>query len=969
VRFYVPEWDDAVDAGYDFEHDELSDPHRQDRELNYIWDIFDKDSTPIDGVLISREQVESTTNKADRITEYGVYDDPILSIPEWLPTISDCGAWGYKSLPFPPYGNQDMLDFYQTLDVSVGVTIDHLVLGSGKEKGRLYLDERAFGDDVKKSQIPSTLTDAVDLMVDEWPEEWPAYVGEYEPSIRTQNQPHQFAAADFEGSVDAVLERLDDDPRAVYRQDDKQFRYDLTLANAAEMWELYQAGDYPFRLMVAIQGWTGESYAAAADEVLDIGYDYLGIGGVAGSPVHEVRKIVKTVGKRIKDYERSHQTRIDTHVFGFAKSDAFETIGRSGMSSFDSASMLRSAWTGGRNYRVDGDERYDAIRVQYPKHGSDLSDAIETALRGRETLIALRAFANGQSIAEALREWKVEAKETLTATITYIKNHRHQERFNSTRLRDVEAALIEDFEYASQLQAYFSDDLRGQLIKLLRSDNKENPEPFAEYTEPLATARSVLNRFPRMVEILEREESRTDGMDAFERLWFVIQDYAIWIGNYDLLEAYQETLSNKPWEDCGCPICTEHGIEVCIFRGNDRNRRRGFHNTAKFYDEFSEALPKTLVLTKGSASFSNYETIEEYLLDKEEAFWSEVHDLPVAEIGAFDANGVHEWWAETPQTISFAPTKTANTLKEYLGRYDELYLFNPGENTSQTLGDAIEDIDCDIHDFDDPQELREDLLDGLGHNYSVGTDFAPHKPVLDAENGLDILIIDQCSGSKYVPNGEQIFGMNEIDSSSREELLGRDDAIGVKANELYTGRQQEAISNAVRQIRSDGHRVERYFISAGFGLVDEEERLPPYEVTFSGMNVSEIRERSDRLGIQDDLYRVLDQSEYDIVFFTLGSDYYRSIDIDRTVQRIRPDRIGVVFNRDLVDEQYDNIVSVSARTEDAKRHETIVIGLKGTYMENFAQNVRDVTELDPDAVSILCRYLEEDSTQAAIEKF
>jgi hypothetical protein len=28
-----------------------------------------------------------------------------------------------------------------------------------------------------------------------------------------------------------------------------------------------------------------------------------------------------------------------------------------------------------------------------------------------------------------------------------------------------------------------------------------------------------------------------------------------------------------------------------------------------------------------------------------------------------------------------------------------------------------------------------------------------------------------------------------------------------------------------------------------------------------------------------------------------------------------------------------------------------------------------VTELDPDAVSILCRYLEEDSTQAAIEKF
>ncbi len=969
MRFYVPEWDDAVDANYHFEYDELSHPHRGERELNYIWDIFERDSVPIDGVLISREQVESSANKADRITTHGVYDDPILSIPEWLPTISDCGAWGYKSLPFPPYGNQDMLDFYQTLDVSVGVTIDHLVLGSGKEKGRLYLDERALGKELNKSDIPPKITEAVDLMIDEWPDEWPEYVGEYEPSIQTQGPPRQFTAADFEGSVDAVLESLGDDPRAVYRQDDKQFRYDLTLANAAEMFELFQAGDYSFRLMVAIQGWTTESYAAAADDVLDIGYDYLGIGGVAGSPIHDVRQIVKTVGKRIKSYERSHQTRIDTHVFGFAKSDAFETIGRSGMSSFDSASMLRSAWTGGRNYRVTADERYDAIRVQYPTHGAELSDAIETALRGRETLIALRAYANDQSIAKALREWKADAEQTLTATINYMENHRHHEQFNKSRLRDVESALREDFEYANQLQAYFSDDLRTHLIKLLRADSTENSKPFEAYIEPIATAQSTLTRFPRMVDILDREETRDGGMNAFERLWFVIQDYAIWIGNDDLLEAYRETLVNEPWEDCNCPICSEHGIEICIFRGNDRNRRRGFHNTAKFYDEFSVALPKTLVLTKGSAALSNYDRIEPYLADQHASFWNAVHELPVAEVGTFDANGVYEWWAETPETISFAPTKMKTMLQASLGRYDQLYLFAPEAHTAATLGDLSDDIDCDIHTFDDPQVLRDELLDGLGDNYAVSADFAPHTPVLDTDEGLDILIIDQCSGSKYVPEGEQVFGVDDIDTASRETLLSRDDAIGVKACELYTGRQQEAISNAVRRLRSDGHRVERYFISAGFGVVGENERLPPYEVTFSGMSVSEIRNRSERLGIQTDLHRVLDQSEYDVVFFTLGSDYYTSIDIDQTVQRIRPDRIGVVFNRDLVDKQYENIVSVPARTEDAKRHETIVVGLKGRYLENFAGNIGNVTELDPETVSLLCRHIDEDSTQAAIEKF
>jgi hypothetical protein len=550
-----------------------------------------------------------------------------------------------------------------------------------------------------------------------------------------------------------------------------------------------------------------------------------------------------------------------------------------------------------------------------------------------------------------------------------MRNHRHEEQFNSTRLRDIEAALRDDFDYARQLQAYFSDDLRTRLIELLRSDTKENAEPFAEYIDLLGTARSELERFPRMADILEREEAKTDGMDAFEQIWFVIQDYAIWIGNDDLLEAYQETLSNEPWADCDCPICEEIGVEVCIFRGNDRNRRRGFHNTAKFYDEFSDALPKTLVLTKGSASLSNYETTEDYLQSEAGEFWNQVHDLPVAEIGVGDANGVHEWWAEPPTTVSFAPERMAETFRDYLARYDDLYLFNPGESISETLGASMSEVACDVHSFDDPGALRDELLSGLGPNYSVGADFAPHKPVLNADQSLDILIIDQCSGSKYVPEGERVFDANEIDSASKSALLEKANTIGVKANELYTGRQQEAVSNAVRRLRSDGHSVQRYFISAGFGLVEEEEKLPPYEVTFSGMTVGEIRNRSSRLNIQSDLYRVLDQADYDVVFFTLGKDYYKSIDIDQTVRRVRPDRIGVVFNRELVDQQYDNIVSVPARTEDAERHQTIVIGLKGVYMENFAQNLADTKELDPDTISILCRYLDEDSTQAAIEKF
>ncbi len=46
---------------------------------------------------------------------------------------------------------------------------------------------------------------------------------------------------------------------------------------------------------------------------------------------------------------------------------------------------------------------------------------------------------------------------------------------------------------------------------------------------------------------------------------------------------YRETLSSRPWENCGCSICKAIGYQVVLFRGAERNRRRGFHNVDSFY--------------------------------------------------------------------------------------------------------------------------------------------------------------------------------------------------------------------------------------------------------------------------------------------------------------------------------------------------------------------------------------------------
>ena len=56
---------------------------------------------------------------------------------------------------------------------------------------------------------------------------------------------------------------------------------------------------------------------------------------------------------------------------------------------------------------------------------------------------------------------------------------------------------------------------------------------------------------------------------------------------------YRRTLQDRPWENCDCGICNEVGVEVIIFRGSERNKRRGFHNLAVFRDRMDRLeLPK-----------------------------------------------------------------------------------------------------------------------------------------------------------------------------------------------------------------------------------------------------------------------------------------------------------------------------------------------------------------------------------------
>jgi hypothetical protein len=73
-------------------------------------------------------------------------------------------------------------------------------------------------------------------------------------------------------------------------------------------------------------------------------------------------------------------------------------------------------------------------------------------------------------------------------------------------------------------------------------------------------------------------EFDTASCDLDEVLAAVL-DYGKIVGlRGDYEEQYRRMLMRAPWRECDCGLCDKHGIEMAIFRGSERNKRRGFHN-------------------------------------------------------------------------------------------------------------------------------------------------------------------------------------------------------------------------------------------------------------------------------------------------------------------------------------------------------------------------------------------------------
>jgi len=91
----------------------------------------------------------------------------------------------------------------------------------------------------------------------------------------------------------------------------------------------------------------------------------------------------------------------------------------------------------------------------------------------------------------------------------------------------------------------------------------------------------------RVLRLLVEYEAGESDLDT--TVSAVVEYESLFDPKSDRESVYRQVLLERPWEQCDCEICRSIGIHVIIFRGAERNRRRGFHNLHQFYQSLGEA--------------------------------------------------------------------------------------------------------------------------------------------------------------------------------------------------------------------------------------------------------------------------------------------------------------------------------------------------------------------------------------------
>ncbi len=153
---------------------------------------------------------------------------------------------------------------------------------------------------------------------------------------------------------------------------------------------------------------------------------------------------------------------------------------------------------------------------------------------------------------------------------------------------------VVSFDSTSPLRQAFKDD---------RDNYHTAGRTYSAIRVPQVEANPQLARRIRAGEVDQREARRLeraclDTLEAFDSGKASIEQALEVLVSYETIHdgertrgtQYREALEASPWKHCPCKICKDLGFHVILFRGAERNRRRGFHNIYVLHERLKRTL-------------------------------------------------------------------------------------------------------------------------------------------------------------------------------------------------------------------------------------------------------------------------------------------------------------------------------------------------------------------------------------------
>jgi hypothetical protein len=155
------------------------------------------------------------------------------------------------------------------------------------------------------------------------------------------------------------------------------------------------------------------------------------------------------------------------------------------------------------------------------------------------------------------------------------------------QLREFERLGVVSIDSTSPLRQAFKDDRDNYYTAARNYTAVRIPqvEGNAKLQKLISSGKLSQDRARELERACLRAMVRLDAGDAApQEALDALRRYDEFCGaKSDYTEAYREVLTDRPWKGCPCEICRALGHHVILFRGAERNRRRGFHNIWFFY--------------------------------------------------------------------------------------------------------------------------------------------------------------------------------------------------------------------------------------------------------------------------------------------------------------------------------------------------------------------------------------------------